>query len=129
MGFAEDSMHSYIERDLKKRFSKKDGWKIERNPSFESIFFDYQVSKKRFGESKRYLIDILIAPKVTKEKIAELAQKLDATKDRVADLQKLILVVPTDLDISAIPDGVEVMQLKVLKVDNGDVIWWRKTAE
>jgi hypothetical protein len=129
MGFAEDSMHSYIERDLKKRFNTKEGWKIDRNPSFESIFFDYQVIKKRFGESKRYLVDVLIAPKISSEKAAELAKKMDAVKDKVSDLQKYILVVPNELDISVVPDGIEVMELKVLKVDKGDVVWWRKPVE
>lgn len=128
MGVAADSMHSYVERDLKNRFPENEGWKIERNPSWDAVGFDYQVWRRRFGTTERYLVDVHVDAKVAAGAVADLERRISALAARDVTVTRPILFVPTDADISAVPDGVEVMRLKVLKVEEGDILWWRKTA-
>jgi hypothetical protein len=128
MGFAQDSMHSYVERDLKKKFPENEGWKIERDPSWGEVTFDYQVWRRRLGETRRYLVDVHIETRVSAETVQSLQDRLSALEAQDVAVTHPILFVPTGADISAVPDGVEVIYLKVLKVEDGDVLWWRKTA-
>jgi hypothetical protein len=128
MGFAQDSMHSYVERDLKKKFPETEGWKIERDPSWDAVTFDYQVWRRRFGTTQRYLVDVCIDTKVPAETTRDLEDRLSAIAEQGVVVTHPILFVPTNADISAVPENIEVMHLKVLKVEEGDILWWRKTA-
>lgn len=128
MGFAQDSMHSYVERDLKKKFPETEGWKIERDPSWGAVTFDYQVWRRRLGRTRRYLVDVHIHTKVPAEAVSDLQDRLSALAAQDVEVTHPILFVPTGADISAVPEEVEVIYLKVLKVEEGDVLWWRKTA-
>jgi hypothetical protein len=128
MGFAQDSMHSYVERDLKKKFPETEGWQIERDPSWDAVAFDYQVWRRRFGTTQRYLVDVCIDTKVPAETIRDLEGRLSAIAEQGVVVTHPILFVPTNADISAVPETIEVMHLKVLKVEEGDIFWWRKKA-
>jgi hypothetical protein len=121
-------MHSYVERDLKNKFPENEGWKIEREPSWDAVAFDYQVWRRRFGTTERYLVDVCVDTKVTAEAVRDLERRLSALAAQEVAVTGPILFVPTNADTSAIPHDVEVMHLKVLKVEEGDILWWRKTA-
>jgi hypothetical protein len=126
MGFTEDSMHSYVERDLKKEFSPREGWIIERNPEWDGTSFQYQVSRKKFGQMKRYVVDVLIKTKVEAEEVRKIQEKLSSITDNGVQVDRMILIVPSGADISGVPDDLEIKYLKILKVEEGDILWWRK---
>jgi len=71
MGSVNDSMHSYVLRDLKNMFSPSEGWQIERAP----LCGDYQVSRKRFGTTKRYPVNVVIL-RLLMQKLSLLKQKV-----------------------------------------------------
>lgn len=126
MGFAEDSLHSYITRDLQKKFLPAQGWKIEKDPVLDGVLFNYQVSQRQRGKMVRYLVDVIIAKKITQTKAAELKEKKKLLGEMGIDSAGVILFVPTGADTTAVPDDVEVMELKVLKIADDDILWWRK---
>ncbi len=128
MGFAQDSMHSYVERDLKKKFPENEGWKIERDPSWGEVTFDYQVWRRRFGTTRRYPVDVLVDAKIKAEAVRDLMDRLAALSAQDVVITRPILFVPGGADTSEVPEGVDVMRLKVLKVEEGDILWWRKAA-
>ena len=127
MGDCQESMHLYVERDLRKMFSPAKGWKIEENPSWDYVSFDYQVWRKRFGDEKRYPVDVVIAPAVDKKKAAEFGKEISDLRAKGVVVDTPVLFVPTGADVSAVPPEVRVRELKVLKVEAGKVIWWRKS--
>ncbi|MBT8508100.1 hypothetical protein AZH53_06735 [Methanomicrobiaceae archaeon CYW5] len=120
-------MNSYISRDLKRQFSPKEGWMIEKTPDCGGVTFPYVVWRKRFGQTKRYPVEVVIEPSVSGKKVEEFATKIAAAKKAKIALEPLMLFVPTDADVSAIPDGIVVKYLKVLKVEDGQILWWKKT--
>jgi hypothetical protein len=126
MGFTEDSMHSYVERDLKKEFSPREGWTIERNPEWDGISFEYQVWRKTIGHLSRYVVDVLMQPRVDEKEIRRIREKLAAVLEMGVKVDQIILFVPSGADISAVPDDLKIKYLKILKVDEGDILWWRK---
>ncbi|MDT8357310.1 MAG: hypothetical protein RQ758_02270 [Methanomicrobiaceae archaeon] len=126
MGFAEDSLNSYITRDLQKKFLPAEGWKIEKDPEWEGVSFDYQVSRRQRGKMVRYLTDVIIAKKITEAKAAKLKEKKDLLEKRGIDIAGVVLFVPTGADTAAVSDDFEVMEIKVLKVADDDILWWRK---
>jgi hypothetical protein len=127
MGSQYDSMHSYVERDLKKMFLAQEGYQIEKNPAWGDISFDYQVFKKRFGKKENYPVDIIIDTKVSQQAVEEMNAKIAALQEKGVSMAAPVLFVPTGADISAVPEEYCVNELKVLKVEDNDVIWWKKT--
>lgn len=121
-------MHSYVERDLKKKFPEIEGWKIERDPSWGEVTFDYQVWRRHVGTTRRYPVDVHIDTRVPADVVRDLQDRLSALAAQDVVVTRPILFVPTGADISAVPEEVEVIHLKVLKVEDGDVLWWRKTV-
>ncbi|KQC03939.1 MAG: hypothetical protein APR53_04445 [Methanoculleus sp. SDB] len=128
MGFVNDSMHTYIERDLKKKYPASEGWKIERDPAWDDITFDYQVRKRRLGENARILVDVIIDKKITEAMISQTTSKTEALEAQGVPVTGAVLIVPSGADISAVPDDIGTMFLKVLKVEDGDIVWWRKAT-
>ncbi len=128
MGVSTDSMNSYISRDLKRQFSPKEGWMIEKQPDCGGVTFPYVVSRKRFGQTKRYPVEVVIEPSVSEKMVEEFAAKKAAAEKAKISLEPLMLVVPTDADVSAVPDDIVVKYLKVLKVEGGQILWWKKTV-
>jgi hypothetical protein len=127
MGFSQDSMNSYISRDLKKRFPPSQGWKIERKPDWNGISFDFQVMRREYGRVKRYLVAVFIVKKISAEQIQTVQDKLNSLADMGIDKEQMIIFVPTDADTSALPDSFDLMNIRVLKVADNDIIWWKKT--
>lgn len=121
-------MHSYIERELKKKFPEAEGWQIERDPSWGSVTFDYQVWRRRFGTTQRYPVDVRIDTKVPADVVRDLQDRLSALASQDVKVTRPILFVPTGAEISAVTEDIDVIPLKVLKVEEGDILWWRKTA-
>ncbi|NYT04772.1 MAG: hypothetical protein GKC04_00145 [Methanomicrobiales archaeon] len=126
MGFVNDSMHTYIERDLKKKYPASEGWKIERDPAWDGVKFDYQVSKRRFGVHARYLVEVVIEKTITASMVGTIKGKIEAVNAQGVSSDGVVLIIPTGADVSAVPDGMETMFLKVLKVEDNDILWWRK---
>ena len=127
MGVSTDSMNSYISRDLKRQFAPKEGWMIEKQPDCGGVTFPYVVWRKRFGQTKRYPVEVVIEPSVSEKMVEEFAAKKAAAENAKISLEPLTLFVPTGADVSAVPDDIDVKYLKVLKVEEGQVIWWKKT--
>jgi hypothetical protein len=128
MGFANDSMHTYIERDLKKKYPAREGWKIERDAAWDGITFDYQVRKRRLGVSARILVDVIIEKTITESMISEIMSKTEALAAQDVSVTGAVLIVPSGADVSAVPDDIGIMFLKVLMVEDNDIIWWRKAT-
>ena len=128
MGVSTDSMNSYISRDLKRQFSPKEGWMIEKQPDCGGVTFPYVVWRKRFGQTKRYPVEVVIEPSVSEKMVEEFAAKKAAAEKAKISLEPLMLVVPTDAEGSAVPDDIVVKYLKVLKVEGGQILWWKKTV-
>jgi hypothetical protein len=126
MGFTEDSMHSYVERDLKKEFSPREGWIIERNPEWDGTSFQYQVRRKKFGQMKRYLVDVLIKTKVDAEEVQKIREKLSSISDAGVQVDRMILIVPSGAGTSDVPEDLEIKYLKILKVEEDEILWWKK---
>ena len=126
MGFAEDSLNSYITRDLQKKFLPAEGWKIERHPEWDGVSFDYQVSRRQRGKMIRYLVDVIVEKKITEAKASKLKEKGEMLGKLGIDSAGVILFVPTGADTAAVADDIEVMEIKVLKVADDDILWWRK---
>jgi len=123
MGSVNDSMHSYVLRDLKNMFSPSEGWQIERAP----LCGDYQVSRKRFGTTKRYPVNVVITPKISAGDLEAFNAKIITAEAEGLKFDYPIFFVPSGADVTAVPDDAKVKELKVLKVENGEVLWWKKT--
>jgi len=123
MGSVNDSMHSYVLRDLKNMFSPSEGWEIERAP----LCGDYQVSRKRFGTTKRYPVNVVIAPEISADDVENFNAKIITAEAEGLKFDYPIFFVPSGADVTAVPGDAKVKELKVLKVENGEVLWWKKT--
>ncbi|GAB7014660.1 hypothetical protein [Methanogenium cariaci] len=126
MGDSRDVMNSYVTRDLRKMFSPGEGWNIDRDPECGGASFAYVVSRKRFGKTLRYPVEVCMEAGVSAEKACTIQQHYDAAREAGVALEPLMLFVPTDADVSAVPADVMINYLKVLKVEDGQVIWWKK---
>ena len=126
MGDSKDVMNSYVTRDLRKMFSSGEGWNIERQPECGGAAFEYVVSRKRFGKTLRYPVEVSMEAGVSAEKACAIQQQFDTAREAGVALEPLMLFVPTDADVSAVPADVMINYLKVLKVEGGRVVWWKK---
>lgn len=126
MGDSKDVMNSYVTRDLRKMFSPGEGWNIEREPECGGASFAYVVSRKRFGKSAYYPVDVCMEPAVSAEKAAMIQQQCEKAREAGVALESLLLFVPTGADVTAVPSDVMIKYLKVLKVEDGQVVWWKK---
>ena len=75
-----------------------------------------------FHQFAHSLIANLCAP----AKADELKQQSEMAAAAGIALEPLTLFVPTGADVSAVPADMMVNYLKVLKVEDGQVIWWKK---
>ncbi|KAF1078505.1 hypothetical protein [Methanogenium sp. MK-MG] len=126
MGDSRDVMNSYVTRDLRKMFSPGEGWNIDREPECGGASFAYVVSRKRFGKTSCYPVEVCMEAGVSPEKAGLMQQHCDAAREAGVALEPLMLFVPTGADVSAVPGDVMINYLKVLKVEDGQVIWWKK---
>ena len=126
MGDSVDVMNSYVTRDLRKIFSPGEGWNIEREPEYGGASFAYAVSRKRFGKTARYPVDVSMEAAVSAEKAGMIQQQCDMAREAGVVLEPLMLFVPTGADVTRVPADVMIKYLKVLKVEDGQVIWWKK---
>ena len=126
MGDSGDVINTYVTRDLRKMFSPGEGWNIDRQPECGGASFEYVVSRKRFGKTAYYPVDISMEAAVSAKKVGMIQQQCDAAREAGVALEPLMLFVPTGADVSEVPADVMVKYLKVLKVENGQVIWWKK---
>ena len=126
MGDSGDVINTYVTRDLRKMFSPGEGWNIDRQPECGGASFEYVVSRKRFGKTAYYPVDISMEAAVSAKKVGMIQQQCDAAREAGVALEPLMLFVPTGPDVSEVPADVMVKYLKVLKVENGQVIWWKK---
>jgi len=106
MGDSVDVMNSYVTRDLRKIFSPGEGWNIEREPE--------------------YGVDVSMEAAVSAEKAGMIQQQCDMAREAGVVLEPLMLFVPTGADVTRVPADVMIKYLKVLKVEDGQVIWWKK---
>jgi hypothetical protein len=127
MGITTDSIDSYVKRDLNKKFPASMGWHIERNPEWDEISFDYMVSRRYFGKKSQNIVDVIIEKKVSEKIVSALEEKIAALESKGINGEKVFVVVPTGADVSLVPENIGVMYLKILKVTEGDILWWRKT--
>lgn len=128
MGYAKDSMDSYIKRDINKKYPASEGWKIQRDSEWDGIAFDYAVSRRQYGKLSRYLIDVVIEKTVSRQYIDDLVGKLNVLDQKNVLREGVFIIVPTGADTSQVPDEIGVMYLKVLKVIDDDILWWRKPS-
>ncbi len=126
MGNSKDVMNSYITRDLRKMFPPGKGWNIEREPECGGASFAYAVSRKRIGKSAYYLVDVWLEASVSKKKVGMIQQQCDKARAAGISPELVLLFVPTGADVSAVPADIMIKYLKVLKVEDGQVIWWKK---
>ncbi|WFN33642.1 hypothetical protein L1S32_07220 [Methanogenium sp. S4BF] len=126
MGDSKDVMNSYVTRDLRKMFSPGEGWNIDREPECGGASFAYVVSRKRFGKSAYYPVDVCMEAAVSAEKAGMIQQQCDKARAAGVALEPMLLFVPTGADVTAVPADIMIKYLKVLKVEDGQVIWWKK---
>ncbi|MDE4907919.1 hypothetical protein L0665_04760 [Methanogenium marinum] len=126
MGDSRDVMNSYVTRDLRKMFSPDEGWNIERQPECGGASFEYVVSRKRFGKTAYYPVDVSMEAAVSAEKACMIQQQCEAAREAGVAIEPLMLFVPTGADVTAAPADIMIKYLKVLKVEDGQVIWWKK---
>jgi hypothetical protein len=129
MGFTTESLHSYVERDIKKEFSPREGWTIEKNPVWNEVAFDYQIWRKRLGKANRFVVDVMIRTKVGSGDVAAIQEKIDMLRADNVPVDNAIVVVPTGADVTEVPEEIEVKFLKILKIEDGDILWWRKNPD
>lgn len=126
MGFAGDSTYSYIERSLKRAFPPREGWELRRRPDKSEGSPDYFLQKKRFGRTRRILVGVILEPKVMPLHLEPLFA-YDAKMQRLLlPTERIVLVVPDGTDLSAVPVGIDIIYLDVLRIVNGELVWVKK---
>ena len=126
MGDSKDVMNSYVTRDLRKMFSPGEGWNIERQAECGNASFAYVVSRKRFGKTARYPVEVSMEAAVSAVKAEQIQQQCEAARAAGVVLEPVTLFVPTGADVSEVSADVMINYLKVLKVEDGQVVWWKK---
>jgi hypothetical protein len=126
MGFAEDVLHSYVARSLRRVFPEREGWEIKRKTKENQKTPDYFIQKKRFGRTRRILVDVAIVPVVTPGHVAQLHEYAEKMNRLLLPIENLVLVVPTDADISAIFGDIEILFLDVLRVEGKEIVWTKR---
>ncbi|NYT04771.1 MAG: hypothetical protein GKC04_00140 [Methanomicrobiales archaeon] len=128
MGFAEDALYSYIERALRRAFPPREGWEIRRRPSRNDRVPDYFIQKKRFGRTHRILVEVALATRVGAEQIDHLNRYAEKMEKLLLPCEKKALIVPSDADISEVPNEIDVLFLDVLRVEGDEIVWVKKFA-
>ncbi|MDT8357309.1 MAG: hypothetical protein RQ758_02265 [Methanomicrobiaceae archaeon] len=126
MGFAEDVIHSYITRSLRRVFPEREGWEIRRRPKENHSIPDYFLQKKRFGRTRRVLVEVSLLPKVTQSQIDSLRQYAVKMERLLLPTDTLMMVVPTGADVSLVPEEIEVLSFDVLRVEGDEIVWVKK---
>lgn len=126
MGFAEDIIYSYVARSLRRVFPEREGWEIKRKPKEHNSVPDYFIQKKRFGRTRRILVEVIPVTKVTQPDITSIRNYADKMEKLLLPVEHLLLVVPVGADISEVPEDIDILHLDVLKVDGGEIVWAKK---
>jgi hypothetical protein len=126
MGFAEDVIHSYITRSLRRVFPEREGWEIRRRPKENHTIPDYFLQKKRFGRTRRVLVEVALVPKVTLSQIDSLREYAAKMERLLLPTDTLMIVVPSGADVSRVPEAIEILYLDVLRVEGDEIVWVKK---
>jgi hypothetical protein len=126
MGYAEDAIHSYIERSLKREFPPREGWEIKRRPDDNETVPDYFIQKKRFGRTRRVLVEVALGPAVTGDHVAHLKEYAEKMEKLILPIERLFILVPTGADSSRVPAEIIVLHLDVLRVEGGEIVWTKR---
>jgi hypothetical protein len=127
MGYAEDAIHSYVERSLKREFPPREGWEIKRRPGDNSTIPDYFVQKKRFGRTRRVLVGVALVAKVPPDYIRHLTLYAEKMENLLLPIERLVILVPTGADHSLVPEEIDVLFLDVLRVEGKDIVWAKRS--
>jgi hypothetical protein len=126
MGYAEDAIHSYIERGLKREFPPREGWEIKRRPGDNEAVPDYFIQKKRFGRTRRVLVEVALVPAVTGDHVAHLQEYAEKMEKLILPIERLYILVPTGADSSLVPAEIIVLHLDVLRVEGREIVWTKR---
>lgn len=126
MGFAEDVIYSYVARSLRRVFPLREGWEIKRRPKENDSIPDYFIQKKRFGRTRRILVDVVLFPRVSQEHIDSLRRYAEKMEKLLLPTEELVIVVPVGADTGLVPEDIAILTLDVLKVEGDEIVWVRK---
>lgn len=125
MGACKEAYYNTVERDLRQVYRGEDGWRIERSSEVGSTSPDYLLSRGRPGSLEQIAVNVRIAPVIESDDVARLRAAADGLLAKKAQVKKMLLVVPQDVEISAGIEGIDLFYLGSYAVRGGEVIWSR----
>lgn len=120
----EDVMYPYVKRNLQASYPARLGWTIIGKDRWNGYEPDFTVERRRKGRVERVVVEVKAAIKAEGSHVDQINKYARNISGGNAVLRNKILVYPSGVDISNIPDDIDVMLLKSFKCNNDGICWY-----
>ena len=118
MGFIQDIMQGFVQKEISRRFPGHDGWTCSRVASGEDSVMIFRLSRYHRGRTECAYLTASLGDTVSPGQAA----LVDAIPGDPSCRARFMLV-PQGADVSLIPAGVTVIPMTSFCSDHGEVVW------
>lgn len=117
MGFVQDIMQRFVQKEINRRFPGRDGWICNRTASGEDSVMTFHLSRYYRGRTECAYIAVSL------DEVVSPGQAAVAALPGNPACRTRFMLVPQGADVSLVPAGVTVITMASFCSDNGEVVW------
>ena len=122
MGFTEDVMQSFIEKEIRSHFPKRDGWNQIPVASREDSGRVIRVSRYFLGSEQNVIVGTTFHAIPSPDHVAA----VNTLSQETRSCRGKYILVPQGTDTSEVPDDIRVLWMRSFGFDQSKLVWLTK---
>jgi len=122
MGSAQDIMKTFVSKDFHRKFPALEGWKLETAGKKNLDITVYRASRYHRGQQQQAILAVSFDPQPSTGCIRRLSSVNPDSRYKTGRY----LLVPRGADVSTVPPGIDVINMKAFGFSNGKLVWLTK---
>jgi len=129
MGSQDDIMHEFVRKELRKLYPSVDGWQIRPAARSGGKEQGFVVARRILGKSEGAHVLVSFDRKVTPGTIDQLLAMVRTDPVPGLASPKKILVVPQNIDLSGVAQGISVLPMQSFAWEDKELVWLKRRAQ
>ena len=129
MGSQDDIMHEFVRKELRKLYPSVDGWQIKPAARSGGKEQGFVVARRILGKSEGAHVLVSFDRKVTPGTIDQLLAMVRTDPVPGLASPKKILVVPQNIDLSGVAQGISVLPMQSFAWEDKELVWLKRRAQ
>jgi hypothetical protein len=129
MGSQDDIMHEFVRKELRKLYPSVDGWQIKPAARSGGKEQGFVVARRILGKSEGAQVLVSFDRKVTPGTIDQLLAMVRTDPVPGLASPKKILVVPQNIDLSGVAQGISVLPMQSFAWEDKELVWLKRRAQ